>query len=107
MDLLELLEVNRDWLPHESWVAVRRCGRAWDQLGCPTKPAALIEFLDQALKLCVRDELRYPKIFLKRLVQLRRGDWKPPSLLCSSRLQTDEDLPQRTWEEERGDEEYE
>lgn len=77
MDFLELLEVNRDWLPPETWNAVRLCGRAWDQLGCPTVPAVLIQLLDEALKASVDRRLRYPKIFLKRLGQLRRGDWKP------------------------------
>lgn len=30
MDLLELLKIKREWLPRETWEAVRLCGRAWD-----------------------------------------------------------------------------
>jgi hypothetical protein len=92
MDLLELLKVNRDWLPRESWKAVSLCGRTWDQLGCPTTPAALINFLDQALKSCVQFEVQYPKIFLKRLKQLQRGEWSPYSYVrernCADRAGT-------------------
>jgi hypothetical protein len=77
MDLLDFLQINRDWLPEETWDAARLCGRAWDQLGRPTTTAALIKFLNQALESCVQHDLQYPKIFLKRLGQLRRGEWKP------------------------------
>lgn len=77
MHLLEVLEVNRDWLPRHTWEAIRLCDGCWERLGCPTTRAALTEFLDQALKLCVEHDLHYPKVFLKRLKQLQRGEWSP------------------------------
>lgn len=89
MDLLETLEVDPDWLPRENWKAVKLCGRAWDQLGCPTERVALIGFLDQVIQLCVEYHLRYPKIFLKRLKQLQRHEWHPPHP-ARSRMQKDE-----------------
>ncbi len=77
MDLLDVLEINRNGLPRGTLSAVRFCGSLWDQLGCPNTRELLTAFLDEALKACVEHELRYPKIFLKRLKQLQRNEWQP------------------------------
>ncbi len=77
MELLGLLEVNEDRLPHRTYPAVKYCERRWEELGRPTERAALIEFLDHALKFCPDVGFHYPKIFLKRLKQLQRNQWSP------------------------------
>ena len=101
-DLLDTLEVNRKWIPPDCWPAVRFCGRAWDESGCPTTPAALMAFLDQALSQCARTGRHYPKILLKRLKQLQRGEWGPCRESCSNpkRVRLPNAAP-RAYQEER------
>jgi hypothetical protein len=77
MDLIELLEVNRDRLPTGTQKAVVYCERAWEEAGQPCTREPLAEFLDRTLRFCAQVEFRYPKIFLKRLKELQRGQWSP------------------------------
>jgi hypothetical protein len=78
-DLLDLLEVNRDRIPHKSLQAVRYLQRRWEECGCPAKPAPLQEILDKAINFCPSVGLIYPKVILLRLKQMQRGEWAPPS----------------------------
>jgi len=77
VNLLEVLEVEQDKLPHQTRRAAYYCAERWVEAGKPTEPAALADFLDGALKFCQEVEFRYPKILLKRLKQLQRGEWMP------------------------------
>jgi hypothetical protein len=77
MDLLELLEVNRDRLPKRTEGAVRYLHRRWVELGEPREPKVLADFLDGVLRFCPIVGFVYPKILLKRLKQLQRGEWFP------------------------------
>jgi hypothetical protein len=77
MDLLDVLEVNRDRLPAKSGRAVAYCQARWVEKGKPTERMALADLLDKALKFCAEVELQYPRVFLLRLKQLQRGKWSP------------------------------
>ena len=77
MDLLELLDVEEEWLPEGTEAAVEYCQERWVSVGRPADRVWLITFLNNALKYCVNADLRYPGIFLKRLKQLQRGEWIP------------------------------
>jgi hypothetical protein len=80
MDLLDLLEVDRDHLYHRDRFAASYCGDRWHEAGNPTEPKVLADFLDRSLKACVDLGLHYPSVLLKRLKQLQRGVWTPQSL---------------------------
>jgi len=77
MDLLELLEANRDRLPGGTERAVKYIERRWVESNQPCERKALADFLDQALKFCKEQELRYPRVYLLRLKQLQRDEWTP------------------------------
>jgi hypothetical protein len=76
-DLLDLLEVNRDRLPTRTAESVKYLQARWREVGRPTEPGPLQEFLDDALNFCCGVGYTYPKVFLLRLKQLQRGEWKP------------------------------
>jgi hypothetical protein len=75
MDLLELLEVDRERLPRHTEEAMDYCEECWEERGRPTDPQHLAKFLDGALRFCAEAGLRYPKVLLLRLKQLQRGEW--------------------------------
>jgi hypothetical protein len=76
-DLLEVLEINSGRLPRKCTRAVKVVQGRWAERGQPMDGTALVEFLDQAITFCAEMELTYPKILLKRLKQLQRGEWQP------------------------------
>jgi hypothetical protein len=77
VSLAELLDVDAARVPRASANAVRYCEARWHEKGCPREPDALAGFLDGVLKFCVEVGYRYPKVFLLRLKQLQRGEWRP------------------------------
>jgi hypothetical protein len=77
MDLLELLEVDRNRIPRCTEGAVKYLDRSWTAAGRPTEPDRLAEFLDRGLKFCPTVGWRYPKVMLLRLKQLQRRQWAP------------------------------
>lgn len=77
MDLLDVLEVNRDRLPRKSAAAVTYCQARWAEKSKPTERVALAEFLDEVLKFCPEVGLHYPRVFLLRLKQLQLAEWSP------------------------------
>lgn len=77
MSLLELLEVDPSRLPAKCARTVSYTERAWADQGKPKTPEALAGFLDKVLRFCPTVGFTYPKIFLKRLKQLQRGQWRP------------------------------
>jgi hypothetical protein len=75
--LLRLLEVDGDRIPNKCAAAVKYMQGRWEELGSPTEPKDLEEFLDKMLRFCPTVGYVYPKIYLKRLKQLQRGEWEP------------------------------
>jgi len=80
MDLLDLLEVNKDRLPSDTQRAASYIERAWLEARRPTEPEALAHFLDGRLRFCSENGFRYPRVLLLRLKQLQRGEWSPRTL---------------------------
>lgn len=77
MSLLELLEVDPSRLPAKCARTISYLERAWIEQGKPIAPGSLGDFLDRRLKFCTEMSLQYPKVYLKRLKQLQRGEWSP------------------------------
>jgi len=75
MDLLDVLEIDRQKLPHQTALAVDHFKTRWEKCGRPTEPRALARVLDEGLRFCAEAGWRYPKVFLLRLKQLERGEW--------------------------------
>ena len=71
------MEVNAGRIPTKCAVAVKYLQRRWDECGSPTEHKPLQDFLDEALTFCVKVEYLYPKVVLKRLKQMQRGEWEP------------------------------
>ena len=76
-DLVKVLEINPERLPRKTARAMKVVQAQWVERGQPIDGPALAEFLDQTIDFCKKMELEYPKILLKRLKQLQRGEWKP------------------------------
>lgn len=76
-DLVKVLEINSERIPGRSTQTMKVVQGRWVERGQPTDGPALAEFLDQTIDFCKKMELEYPKILLKRLKQLQRGEWKP------------------------------
>ena len=76
-DLLDLLDVNRTRLPRNSLGFVTYCQRAWVVSGKPAEVGKLQGILEKAITFAPTVGLIYPKVFLKRLKQLQRGEWGP------------------------------
>jgi len=77
MNLLEILEVDRNRLPAKSVAATRYIEGRWVEKEKPQTREALTEFLDGVISFCAKAGFFYPKILLKRLKQLQRGQWLP------------------------------
>jgi hypothetical protein len=77
MNLLDLLEIQRDRLPRRTRQAAVYVENRWWEQGAPVEPKALAEFLDTALHQCENLLLFYPKVLLWRLKQLQRCEWAP------------------------------
>lgn len=77
MGFAELLELDLDRIRNEDKFGLKYCARAWQEAGEPGEPKQLVRFLDSQLERCVMLQVRYPKVLLLRLGQLRRGEWKP------------------------------
>lgn len=75
MHLLDLLHVDRASLPRYVAQAVESCEEEWEERGRPSDPQRLARFLDEALRSCTQQGVRYPKVLLLRLKQLQRGEW--------------------------------
>jgi hypothetical protein len=75
--LLSLLEVDRGQFPDETLAAVRFIERTWMTADKPVAVDPLADLLDSCLRSCKASGCTYPKIMLKRLKQMRRGEWKP------------------------------
>ena len=87
MDLLDILEVNRERLPKKSTSAVAYGERRWEEKGKPTDRKTLAEFLDDLLRFCAGVGLHYPRVFLLRLKQLQRREWSPGGVGSDDRAQ--------------------
>ena len=77
MSLVEVLDVDAGRLPAKCAPAVGYMEREWIAQGRPDTAQGLAKFLDRALPFCRTVDFEYPKIFLKRLKQLQRGEWAP------------------------------
>ena len=77
MDLLRLLGVNPRKLPPDAAEAVHFCRAVWEEYNNTCDSVSLKGFLDDALSRCAGIGLRHPKVFLLRLKQLQRGEWRP------------------------------
>lgn len=75
MDLLQLLDIDRERLPRGTEETIAYCEERWDVCGRPAEPRCLARFLDEALRSCAGKGLRYPKVLLLRLKQLQRAHW--------------------------------
>jgi hypothetical protein len=74
-ELNELLQVDEAHLPANTLAAVRYMDRRWGEMGRPQRKDAIIRLLDGGLRFCKEQGMRYPKIYLRRLKELQRGDW--------------------------------
>jgi hypothetical protein len=77
MTLAELLEVDVSRFPVKSGPAALYIERRWVEKGAPSTCKELAAFLDEILRFCPTLGFTYPKVFLKRLKQLQRGEWAP------------------------------
>jgi hypothetical protein len=77
MNLTEVLEINNNHVPFTGSRGMFCASRWWLEAGQPVERVALSCFLDDTLKRCAKEGIRYPKILLLRLKQLQRHEWEP------------------------------
>ena len=75
--LWQVLDVDERCIPLECRVAMLKIPYWWNECGRPAGKVSLSVFLHHVLNRCVQDGIRYPKVVLKRLKQMQRGEWKP------------------------------
>jgi hypothetical protein len=82
MTIERLLELRTSMMgdAHEA-VAVLQ--KSWEEQDKPAETEGLIRVLKMTLDRCVRSEVVYPRIFLRRLGELRRGEFQPQKELKS------------------------
>jgi hypothetical protein len=91
MSLIALLQIEERCLALHTRVAMFRMGHWWAEQDKPTERVALSIFLDGCLKRCQEQGVTYPKIVLKRLKQLQRGEWEPHDTRVRERGHTPRD----------------
>jgi hypothetical protein len=64
-------------LPQATRQAAEYAALRWREQGRPRDAKALEKFLDDLIRFCPTVGFRYPKVFLKRLKQLQRGERRP------------------------------
>lgn len=78
MDFYGLLEIDKSFLKQpDDWGSMAIAYRSWLDLGCPTNQTGLIDVLERTIKTCIQGHVRYHRILLARLKQLKRGQWQP------------------------------
>jgi hypothetical protein len=76
-EFFEVLEIDSTRLRQAERPAADYCALRWQELGRPRDAEALGKFLDDVISFCPTVGLRYPKVLLKRLKQVQRGEWRP------------------------------
>jgi len=77
MTLAELLEIDKTRIPTACGFAMQYLERRWQGLGSPTGVEPLRQMLDDSIRFCTENRVWYPKVALRRLKQLQRGEWRP------------------------------
>ena len=77
MLLWDLLEIRMDEIPRRCKDSLIQLNSLYHAQGAPIDLDKLIEILDYGIAQCEESGLNYPKIVLKRLWQMRRGEWTP------------------------------
>jgi hypothetical protein len=73
--LFEILDVERERLRNREKQGARLAELRYEEAGSPQGSGELVEFLDATLKFLKSVDIRYPKVFLLRLRQIRRGEF--------------------------------
>lgn len=77
MDLMQLLEIDRDQVRPEDEQGLEYARLLFRQAGGPTDKRRVHDALEHIIVVCRREGVRYPPILLLRLKNLERGLWTP------------------------------
>jgi hypothetical protein len=75
--LWQVLDIDQRCIPFGNAMGAGRIAWWWGECGRPAGKVALSVFLHHSINRCVKDGVRYPKIVLKRLKEMQRGEWEP------------------------------
>jgi hypothetical protein len=86
MTLSKLLEIDKTLIKAEEFEALNKAERLWIESGSPSETADLVTFLETVLKVCVRDGVVYPPIFLARKKAIERRMWMPKEVTSTAQV---------------------
>jgi hypothetical protein len=92
--LFEILDIDQERLRNVEKQGARYAELRYEEAGRPQGACELVELLDATIKFLKSAGIRYPKIFLKRLRQIRRGEFVPRRL---AGFNTSQDASPETW----------
>lgn len=77
MTLEEILDIDRRFLTYEEEPGFERAKQLFAEAGAPTNKRAIFELLERILIKCKREGIIYPRIILRRRIEMRKGLWTP------------------------------
>jgi len=92
--LFGILDVDRRRLRNREKQGAKLVELRYEEAGSPQGSGELVEFLDATLKFLKGEDIRYPKVLLLRLRQIRRGEFTPRGL---AGFDVGQDTGSETW----------
>jgi hypothetical protein len=79
MEFTRFLEIDRNLVAPDAQKSLLLADRVWQEEGCPSDAAALIDTLEKILRRCHASQIWYAPVLLQRKKALERETWRPRS----------------------------